>query len=296
MNAYMGTIKAADCGAHPGQDCAFTAMGEYTDRSGMLGTVQVHRCQHCGHSISWPPLADVAFLYEGRESQDFQPDTSGLARLIKTLAFTRQARALLRHARFAGGDILDFGCGSGLFTRQLGDLVPNGSVTGADFDKAPPAELADRVYLPQADLAARRGTFAMVIAMHVLEHDDNPGVLLDRIADMLAPGGTLVVEVPHVDCIWSRIFGRHWDAWYLPYHRVHFSRQSLRTLVQSRNLTIVDEIDVSVPTMGRTLANLCNTRNSLPFLIAGILLQPLQWLGERLSGQASALRIVAKRP
>ena len=35
-------------------------------------------------------------LYEGRESQDFQPSVKGIERRIKYAAFSRQARNLLR--------------------------------------------------------------------------------------------------------------------------------------------------------------------------------------------------------
>jgi SAM-dependent methyltransferase len=295
VNAYSAMIKAAECGSNPGQPCDHVSMGRFTDRSGTMSEVEVWRCRSCGQGVSWPPLADVSFLYAGRESQDFQPHTRGIARWIKTLAFTRQARALIRDAGFVQGDILDFGCGSGLFTRRLGDLAPEGSVTGADFDENPPAELAGRLYLSQKNLASKRDKFDLVLAMHVLEHDDNPGALLDRIVAMARDDGTIVIEVPHIDCIWASVFRRHWDAWYLPYHRVHFSRQGLRSLFRSKGLVIEREIDVCVPTMGRTLANLCGRENTLPFLILGILLHPLQWLGEKLSRQPSSLRMVARR-
>ena len=51
-----------------------------------------------------------------------------------------------------------------------------------------------------------------------------------------------------------------------------------------------------VPTMGRTFANLLRQRNSLPWLLLGVALQPLQLAGEWLWREPSALQAVARKP
>jgi SAM-dependent methyltransferase len=261
-----------------------------------MGEQQVWQCADCGVGITMPALPDVAFLYEDRESQDFQQKSNRLTHWIKRLAFGRQALGLLRDADCQPSNVLDYGCGSGLFTRRLDDLLPEGQVMGADFHESPPQDLIDRAYTPMRGLGALAGTFDLVIAMHVLEHDDDALGLLRRIADMARPGGTLVIEVPNIDCVWTRVFGRAWDAWYLPYHRSHFSRASLRGLAEAAGLEVVKDVPVCVPTMGRSLANLFGAEKGLAFLLVGIALHPLQWLGEKLSGRSSALRMVLRKP
>jgi SAM-dependent methyltransferase len=139
------------------------------------------------------------------------------------------------------------------------------------------------------------GTFDLVLAMHVLEHDDDTAGLLARIVAMARPGGTVVLEVPNIDCFWTSLLGQAWDAWYVPFHRTHFNKPSLTGLVERCGLEVVQTVDVCLPTMGRTLANAVGVNNGLPFLLAGIALHPLQWLGEKLSRQPSALRVVARR-
>ena len=83
----MTRTAAASCSARPGQPCEFGPPESFPDRSGRVGDVSVVRCRHCGIGITNPPLSDVAFLYEGRESQDFQPLSTGVARTIKDIAF-----------------------------------------------------------------------------------------------------------------------------------------------------------------------------------------------------------------
>jgi len=271
-------------------------MGSFADESGRVrAQIEVLQCRRCKMGVTMPLLPDVAFLYEGRQSGDFQPNTVGVARRIKEMAFRRQARGLLAQLPNAPGQMLDFGCGSGLFTRCLGDLVGPSQVTGSDFHDEAPAELADRHYVPMMMLTHRRGQFDTVLAMHVLEHDDDAIGLLRRIVAMVKRGGTVVIETPNIDCLWTSLLGQAWDAWYVPFHRTHFSPISLKGLIEVGGLEVLSTSSVTVPTMGRSLAKAIGVSNSLPFLLAGIALHPVQVAGEKLSGRPSALRVVARK-
>lgn len=285
---------ANDCAAQPGARCDFVSIGEFADASGKVGKVEVLRCKACGHGVTTPRLPDVAFLYAGRESQDYQPDAKGLSALIKDCAFRLQARKLVRQLPAKPRSVLDFGCGSGQFTRVLGDVLASARVVGSDFHETPPVGLKDKIYTAMAELTPNAMAFDVVIAMHVLEHDDDTTGLLKRIVAMARPGGIVIIEVPHVDCLWNRLLGKKWDAWYVPYHRTHFTRASLRHYLQAVGLEIVAMHDVTVPTMGRTMANFFGRKNNLFWLLVGIGLHPVQWLGEKLSRQPSALRAIAR--
>ena len=252
------------------------------------------QCRRCHHAVSVPAIPDVRFLYENRQSQDFQPDSRGLVRWIKDIAFHSQARKLLKQLEVFPNKLLDFGCGSGQFTRVFGEIVSPISVTGSDFFSDPPAELVGRPYVPISKLSALEERFDVVTVMHVLEHDDDATNLLARISRMVAPGGCLVVEVPNVDCLWAKVFGRHWDAWYLPYHRTHFSRNSIIRLLENGGLEVISVHAATVPTMGRTLANIFRSRNNIFWLLLGIALHPVQWLGEKMTGRPTSIRVIAK--
>jgi 2-polyprenyl-3-methyl-5-hydroxy-6-metoxy-1,4-benzoquinol methylase len=289
-------IARSRCAVAPDGLCAFAPLGPGDDKSGKVGAVEVWQCRHCKVGVTMPPLPDVAFLYDNRESQDFQPDARGIVHRIKDAAFRLQARTLIRQLPARPATVLDFGCGSGQFTRCLAGLLPEAEVTGSDFHAEPPADLAGRSYRPIAALGPLAGRFDLVTAFHVLEHDDDAAGLLARIAAMARPGGHIVIEVPNIDCVWAGLLGRAWDAWYLPYHRTHFSPASLAALVGEAGLEIVARHDVTVPTMGRSIANALGVANGLPTLLAGIALHPLQWAGERISGRPSALRLILRRP
>ena len=201
---------------------------------------------------------------------------------------------MLRQIGDAPSRVLDYGCGSGLFTRCLGDVLAKALVVGSDFHNRPPRELLDRPYVPNDELSPANA-FDLVIAMHVIEHDDNPASLIQRIAAFGKSGSRVVFEVPNVNCVWAEVFGPAWDNWYIPYHRVHFSRSSLRSAIESAGLIVDQELNATVPSMGRTLANVFGRSNSLSFLLAGAILHPVQWLVERITGRPSALRVIARK-
>jgi 2-polyprenyl-3-methyl-5-hydroxy-6-metoxy-1,4-benzoquinol methylase len=276
--------------------CNLERVSSGIDHSGLFPCVYVVRCRHCGVGFTEPPLADVAFLYAGRSSQDFQPNTRGLVRIIKKVVFRLQARHLVGQIGTQPATVIDFGCGSGLFSNLLAAILPASvRIIACDFHSEPPAELGAVEYRSLKDLGDLYETADLVLAMHVIEHDNDPRTLLADITRLVKSGGKIVVEVPNINCIWATVFGRWWDPWYLPYHRTHFSRDSLYALIESSGLEIVTKANISLPSMGRSMANLTHRHNGLAFIIVSAVLQPLQWLLERFTDRPTALRVIARK-
>lgn len=257
---------------------------------------RVHQCARCGHGVTRPPIANVSVLYEGRESQDYQGQDGRLAQAVKTFVFDRQARSLLRAVGGSPRSIVDFACGSGLFTSRIAvAATPGARVVALDFFAEAPREMPGVEYRSFKHLAQLNDSADLLLCFHALEHDDDPEAFLGRLLPLLKKGGTLVIEVPNVRCAWASSLGKRWDNWYLPFHRLHFSRESLRGLLQRHGLKIEKEVDICIPSMGRSLARAFGRRQTLPFFIVGIALHPLQWAIERSTRQPTALRVIARR-
>lgn len=302
------TDEARNDGLHPysacplgtPETCAFSpTLSMDTSGIGKGGSERttVYACASCGHGVTRPPIADVAVLYEGRDSQDFQPADTGLGERIKRVAFSRQAKGILADVARKPMRVIDFACGSGLLTVSIArHLDPNARMIALDFHDTPPRDMEGVEYRSFETMPELVGCADLVTCFHTLEHDENPRELLARVASLLAPGGTLVAEVPNHQCIWARLLGPLWDNWYLPYHRVHFSGASLVGLAHHAGLEVVALRDVTVPSIGRTLARAVKRPNTSPFILAGAALHPAQWLLEKATARPSALRIVARKP
>jgi 2-polyprenyl-3-methyl-5-hydroxy-6-metoxy-1,4-benzoquinol methylase len=144
--------------------------------------------------------------------------------------------------------LCDLGCGYGKIANQfhhedwtvLG-LDPSSSGIARGHDAFPNVRLEQ--IAGDEDLAALYGTFSVVISVEVVEHVFSPKIFMKQAADLVAPGGLLVISTPyhgyskylalaltgkmaaHVDPLWE---GGHIKFW---------SQHQLRSLGESVGLT-----------------------------------------------------------
>ena len=110
-------------------------------------------------------------------------------------------RAALPAAR---ARVLDVGCGTGIFVREIADL---GDVTGIDVS---PHAVAfgvrrglDRLCVGSAErLPYRSGAFDAVTALDIIEHTDDQQTV-PEIARVLRPGGFALIHVPAFPLLWG---------------------------------------------------------------------------------------------
>ena len=71
------------------------------------------------------------------------------------------------------------------------------------------------------------GAWSAVIFWHSLEHLRQPVRALRHAADLLVPGGVLIIAVPNAASLQARLFGDRWLALDLPRHLVHITPPAL---------------------------------------------------------------------
>jgi 2-polyprenyl-3-methyl-5-hydroxy-6-metoxy-1,4-benzoquinol methylase len=99
-----------------------------------------------------------------------------------------------------GARVLDYGCNDGWVSREVNRCKPRCEVSGADINPAA-LKTARRRGGGVEYFDARNGelngkTFDVVILSHVLEHVHARLELLQRVVDLIAPEGRLVISVP----------------------------------------------------------------------------------------------------
>jgi 2-polyprenyl-3-methyl-5-hydroxy-6-metoxy-1,4-benzoquinol methylase len=127
---------------------------------------------------------------------------SGLVRWTHGSRF-RTGRALVEP--FAGKRLLDYGSGDGTFLDLVHDLFPDAVGADVALDQVDDcrkrfASLPQMMFVPTDALTgpAHASRYDVVVCMEVLEHCPNDIQLevLDRIAHVTTPGGTVVISVP----------------------------------------------------------------------------------------------------
>lgn len=178
--------------------------------------------------------------YYGQGKNKFLPRMEWLLRVLNR----RRARQLLDRLPpgLAGSPrVLDVGCGRALL---LDSMAGSGAEChGLEREGFDTAQVSSKVTMhlgPVDSLVFGPGSFQLVLLWHVLEHLENPGEVLQQLADRLSPGGLMAVAVPNIDSLQARWFGPDWFHLDLPRHLWHFSPGTLATLWRSAGLESVD--------------------------------------------------------
>src|SRR5436190_9746339 len=178
----------------------------------------VVRCERCGAATTdpWPSESTLKRAYEGW----YRPAGGRFAGPGD--AFLKRSRGALarRLDEIAPpGRVLDVGAGDGAL---LDALRRHGrEALGLEL-------VSTRPDIRAADIAdLDEGDFAAIVFWHSLEHLPRPADALARAAELLAPGGALVIAAPNSDSLQARLFKERWLALDLPRHLVHLPASAL---------------------------------------------------------------------
>jgi hypothetical protein len=80
-----------------------------------------------------------------------------------------------------------------------------------------------------------------VVMRHVLEHVRDPRATLERVSEVLAPGGTLYVATPDARALAATVFRRFWHGYDPPRHLFAFTSGGLRRLLARCGFELVAE-------------------------------------------------------
>lgn len=212
----------------------------FDDRFGCAGFVTIARCSACTHHFVSTPLdADsIRDLYENFYGRTANTELRSHRTL--TCAGFRWIMGEGNLGQYAitrkGARVLDVGSGD---CQNVWDTEFLGhSAIGFDVDRT--SELIGRKY----GLDIRTGSkldetllherFDWIQLNQVLEHYVDPRHELGVISKLLAPEGRIFISTPNSSSIFAKVFRRRWINWHVPYHRHHFTGESLGRLLESQ--------------------------------------------------------------
>ncbi|MGZ3686797.1 MAG: class I SAM-dependent methyltransferase [Bdellovibrionota bacterium] len=128
---------------------------------------------------------------------------------LKYLRLREQSEVfrLLDFPSAVGRTFLDMGCGSGMYSavaRRAGLHVTAVDVSPGMVEAA--KKVADRVILGDIDTFESDSQFDLVLCSGALEFVLEPERAFRNLAQLLAPGGRLVIQVPTSDRIWGNLY------------------------------------------------------------------------------------------
>jgi 2-polyprenyl-3-methyl-5-hydroxy-6-metoxy-1,4-benzoquinol methylase len=145
--------------------------------------------------------------------------------------------------RLRPGRLLDVGCSCGYFMEVAASR--GFDVQGVEFSRSAIAaalpSLQPRIFEGTLEEMPVNGLFDVVSAFDLIEHVHDPRVLLRRCAELLKPGGTLIITTPDAGHFLRVMMRSRWPMLQPMQHLFLFSRCALATVLRAEGF---DEISV----------------------------------------------------
>lgn len=196
------------------------------------------RCRRCGLEYVSPRLRGVVIVDSYASGEDPQYVSQLQAR---ERTFNRALTRIERLTR-ARGRVLDVGTAAGAFLAVA--RARGWSVDGCEPNRwlaawgsrhyglqIRPGELFDQ------DLP--RCSFDLVTLWDVIEHTPDPSRVIEHIAQLLTPGGLLVVNYPDRGSWLARVLGRNWP-FLSSVHLYYFTRRTVTRLLSAHGFRVIE--------------------------------------------------------
>ena len=201
--------------------------------------------------------------------------------------------------------VLDIGCGAGWLTERL--QQHGAEAYGLDTSQpaiALAAKKVDPSRLKCGTLAAAKfetGFFDAAIAIHVLEHVEEPLAFATEARRILKEGGILLLQIPNLASLEAKLADEKWYHFDYPFHVTHYSPRAVMRLLQTCGFKDV-RVNLAAAGYRQTLlyAVLSAFGIPLPFWLKVMLLPlqvvfvPLSWL-LALMGNSGTMEITARK-
>jgi len=207
---------------------------------------EIWECRQCTLRFTQhiPAEQEIGAYYQSENYISHSDTSKGLINrlyhIVRKRTLVSKRFLIESRTRLNKGSLLDVGAGTGAFLHHM--QHHHWRVTGLEPDPAA-RERAATLYglklLPPDHLWDLPEKAMDVITLwHVLEHVHRLHDYMERLKELLKPGGLLFIAVPNYTSRDAALYGENWAAYDVPRHLYHFSPASMEQLVKKHGLQI----------------------------------------------------------
>ena len=204
------------------------------------------QCDACSHV--WlnprPAISTLGIIYPTTYyAYNYATKINPIAVKAKEMLDVAKMKAILAHLKRAPRSFLDVGCGDGRFLKVMEKKgVPRARDYGLELDEAVLEPLEKAGYQVACERVEDStlvpdGSLDLVTMFHVIEHVDDPGPVIRKLATWMAPGGVLAIETPNLDALDQRLFhDSYWGGYHIPRHWNLYTAKTLARQLKDAGL------------------------------------------------------------
>ena len=210
------------------------------------GNFALFSCPNCGVVTVRPLLSNEEM--ERYYPQDYisfpgpiEKEKSTFKRLDRQFGVFKRRKKIERHTGKKQGKILDIGCATGVFLKEMQNhgwetygVEPSVYAAGIAVDQQ--GLNVFNGYLNEAEFEEH--FFDVITLWDVFEHLPDPVETLRIIKRILKPDGSLVITMPNTDSWECKIFKQYWAGWDVPRHCHIFSPNAIENLLKAHGMHI----------------------------------------------------------
>ncbi|MBD1923534.1 methyltransferase domain-containing protein [Microcoleus sp. FACHB-831] len=210
---------------------------------------QMVECQNCGNIYLNPrpvkeelPTIYPANYYAYNYDQAINP----VAIRAKDWLDSIKVKSWLKYLKSSEPRFLDVGCGNGRYLKMLHRLgVPKEQLYGVEMSQEQIAQLNaegfqgyyGRIEDVEAELPSK--SFDLIVLLQVLEHVEQPRLVIKSLACLLKKDGILIIETPNTKSLDVKLFHKsYWGGYHFPRHWNLFNLETLKRLFSEENINI----------------------------------------------------------
>lgn len=190
------------------------------------------------HDTDWDMLMTLPVpenLVSYYESKDYKPHQHQNKSILNTIYnFIRKRNYiyklnLIKKYHPKASSVLDYGTATGEFLAFLSDK--NMTVAGVEPNNQA-RQIANQLTnnKVKANINEISDTFDIITLWHVLEHVQDPDILIDNLKKRLNPGGKILIAVPNFKSYDAMHYQNYWAAYDVPRHLWQFSPTYIKAL------------------------------------------------------------------
>jgi len=206
----------------------------------------IQQCNSCYFLFTnpRPPAEEIGDYYKSEEYISHHDETKTLMSKVYTSVrnYTIGGKIKMINELFdKKGSLLDVGCGTGNFIQACKE---NGwIISGTEPDQGARDVASKRVgeliFDSINDKQLEGKSFDIITLWHVLEHVHLLNETIDWLKEHLNPNGKIIIAVPNPQSFDAEKYGAFWAAYDVPRHLYHFTKASMKKLLENHGLGLV---------------------------------------------------------